>query len=65
MCSTAALPDVKLRTTHRIGAETLATIIKLGAGLQKKKKKGKKVKNVENNAFILSYNGRKNIMVIS
>lgn len=40
----AGLPDVKLRTTHRIAAETLATIIKLGGGLQKKTKKAKKKK---------------------
>lgn len=40
----ADLPGVKVRTTHRLMADTFNNILKLGAGLKKKKKKkGKKV----------------------
>ena len=39
----ADLPSMKLRTTHRMNTDTFNTLIKLGAGLKKKKKKGKKV----------------------
>ena len=41
----ADLPNMKLRTTHRMNTDTFNTIVKLGAGL-KKKKKGKKGKKV-------------------
>ena len=41
----AGLPDMKVRTTHRMVTDTFNSIIKLGAGLKKKKKKkGKKVR---------------------
>ncbi len=39
----ADLPGMKMRTTHRMSTDTLNSIIKMGAGLKKKKKKGKKV----------------------
>ncbi|XP_067944278.1 ribonuclease inhibitor-like [Watersipora subatra] len=35
------LPNIKLRTTHRMQGDTLKQLIKLGAGAIKKKKKGK------------------------
>ena len=38
------LPGVKIRTTHRLMADTFNDILKLGGGLKKKKKKGKKVR---------------------
>ncbi|KAK3095694.1 hypothetical protein FSP39_017688 [Pinctada imbricata] len=38
------LGGVKLRTTHRLNADTFNSIVKLGSGLKKKKKKGKKVR---------------------
>lgn len=37
---------VKLKTTHKLQAETFNNICKLGAGLKKKKKKGKKVRDI-------------------
>ena len=39
----AGLPNMKLRTTHRMTTEILNHIIKLGKSLKKKKRKGKKV----------------------
>ena len=40
-----SLPNIKLRTTHRMKGDTLKQLIKLGAGAIKKKKgKGKKKK---------------------
>lgn len=46
--ATGGLPNIKLRTTHRISPEALSTIVSLGAGLQKKrpKKPGKPGKKV-------------------
>jgi len=34
---------VKMRTTHKLSADVFNSIVKLGTGLKKKKKKGKKV----------------------
>ena len=36
------LPNVKLRTTHRMSSGVFSELCKLGAGLKKKGKKGKK-----------------------
>jgi hypothetical protein len=33
------LPNIKLRTTHRISAESLATIVELCSGIQKKRRR--------------------------
>ena len=34
---------VKVRTTHKLSTDVFNSIVKLGSGLKKKKKKGKKV----------------------
>jgi hypothetical protein len=36
---------VKIRTTHKLSTDVFNSIVKLGSGLKKKKKKGKKVIN--------------------
>ena len=35
---------VKIKTTHKLSTDVFNSIVKLGSGLKKKKKKGKKVK---------------------
>lgn len=51
-CSNFFLPEkmgsIKCRTTHRMNAETFSAICKMGAGMKKKKKKGKKVSHDPN-----------------
>lgn len=37
------LGGVKVRTTHKLSTDVFNSIVKLGSGLKKKKKKGKKV----------------------
>ena len=45
MYITADMGGVKMRTTHRMNSDTFNQLIKLGVGLKKKKKKGKKVRH--------------------